>query len=72
MYNNEMIPFSGTFLHETDKAILMLPEGEDDEDMAVWLPKSKIDYDDDDYDYKKGQDIEVMVPRWLAETKNLI
>lgn len=69
MNNDDMIPFYGTFLHETDKAILVLPEGENDEALAVWLPKSKIDWDGDDY--KRGQDIEVLLPRWLAEAKDL-
>jgi len=70
MRNNEMIPFNFTFLHETDKAILILQDGEiDDGKNGIWLPKSKIIYDDNEY--ARGDEIEVEVPRWLVESKDL-
>jgi hypothetical protein len=45
--------------HETDKAKLY----DFGDGMEVWLPKSKIEVDDGDGN--------VVIPRWLAEAKDL-
>lgn len=67
-YNrNEMDEYFGMFLYESDLAILVDFDGESD---GVWLPKSKIEYDDGDYE--RGDPITVAVPLWLAEDKGLV
>jgi hypothetical protein len=69
-YRNELIPISATFLHETPASILVMPEGEhDDGESGVWLPKSQIHWDEGDYE--RGDSIELEVPRWLADDKEL-
>ena len=68
MSQYETEEFSGYFLHETEKAILFLPVDWDEDD-AVWLPKSQIDYEDKDYE--KGDDIIVDIPTWLIEEKGI-
>lgn len=68
--SNEMITMNGTFLFETDRAILFLHEMSTEEDSAVWLPKSQILWDNND-DHVRGDEIEVDIPRWLVEAKDL-
>lgn len=53
----------GQLKAETDLAILV-----DVNDEKVWLPKSKIEYDDFDI----GEEIEIEIPEWLADEKGLI
>lgn len=50
---------------ETDKAILVTNEN-DDEDNAVWLPKSQIE------SYYEDSLFIVLCPEWLALDKGLI
>jgi len=76
MSSDEMLEFEGMFICETDLAILFVPEEfynsdlEYDEDDAFWLPKSRIEYEDKDYERKDP--ITVSIPEWLAESKELI
>lgn len=49
----------------TDKAILVSENG--DAEKAVWLPKSQIEYEDDNKD-----GVKVTLPEWLAMEKLLI
>ena len=62
--------YDGTFIHETDDAVLFLPEDWDEGD-EIWLPKSQIKYDDH-IGYEKHDSILVNVPEWLADGKGLI
>lgn len=57
----EYYDIGGTFLQETDEAILLDVDGDE-----VWLPKSQIEFDGERGDY-----IEVEVPDWLCEQKGL-
>ena len=50
---------------ETDKAILISDNG--DEEHAVWLPKSQIEIEGDQDDI-----LTVTLPEWLAMEKGLI
>ncbi len=59
----------GAFLAETDRAILFQPDGVEEEDEAVWLPKSQIEYDD--IGYERGDSISIATPRWLTIAKEL-
>jgi hypothetical protein len=73
---NELWPFRGTVVAETDKAILFQDEDMIDEDDAVWLPKSQIEYWDGEYPDVAPSKIArpgltVGVPLWLAEAKGL-
>ena len=53
----------GEIVKETNDAILLTI---DDEDEAVWLPKSQIEYYGD-----VGDEVEVNIPEWLADEKCL-
>ena len=46
----------------------------ENEDHAVWLPKSQIAFDRPDYDSKVDDPewVTVTVPRWLARSKGLV
>ena len=72
-----------TFKGEIDKgAILFVPDDRikfhkgkdgmswDEEDDAVWLPKSQILFDEKEY--KRKDPISIEVPLWLAEKNKLI
>jgi len=52
------------FVRETDKAILV-----SDGDNKVWLPKSQIDYELDEF---KGIVYIIDLPEWLAIAKSLV
>ncbi len=65
MSKRDIHTFKMKIHHETDAAILMSDTG--DEDDAVWLPKSQIEYEDRVDGY-----VLVEVPEWLAEDKGLI
>jgi len=56
--------FDMEFIRETDMAILTLFEGTE-----YWLPKSQIDWIGA---AEEGDEIEVSIPEWLAEDKELI
>jgi hypothetical protein len=49
---------------ETDKAILCVIDGE-----QVWIPTSQIDANSEVWKY--GDDGALVIPRWLAEEKEL-
>jgi hypothetical protein len=55
--------FEMTFLRETDDAILV-----EDNFATYWLPKSQIDYTEDP---APGERIDIEIPEWLAEKKDL-
>jgi hypothetical protein len=55
-----------SFQHETERALLVTLHGEE-----VWLPKSQIKYADA-CAWEHGDEIEVLVPDWLARTKGLL
>ena len=58
------------YINQTDKAILV---SEDDPDEGIWLPKSQIEYDENEIDCAdKGEEIEIGIPEWLAEQEGLI
>ena len=67
---DEMESYDGIFIHETDKAILFLPDGWDD-GKEIWLPKSKTNWDEK-WECEKGDLIEIEIPNWLAEEKGLL
>ena len=58
-----MTTITATIKRETDAAILVECDGNE-----VWLPKSQIDYDED---CTEGDEIEIEVPQWLADSKGL-
>ena len=68
-WNNETETYLGKYIRDTDAALLFLPE-DFEEGEEVWLPKSRIEYEDDDYE--RGDLIEVEIPNWLAEDKEII
>jgi hypothetical protein len=59
-------PYSLTFIHETDAAILV----RDGLAGEFWLPKSQIEYDDE-YPLSPEEEIDVEIPDWLAIEKGL-
>lgn len=61
--------YEGIFVHETKMALLFLPD-EFDEGQEIWLPKSRIKYEDGDY--AKGDRLTVTIPNWIAKDKELI
>jgi hypothetical protein len=64
---NDTIDIEVTLHAETALAILVSDDG--DEDTAVWLPKSQIEYPGIAI---KGFVITVTLPEWLAMDKGLI
>ena len=65
--NQEFIEISCTFVHHTDKAVLI-----NDGDREVWIPKSQISVLEDWYDLEPGDPLTIEIPEWLAEDKELI
>jgi hypothetical protein len=65
----ELIDIDCIYHTETEKAILVSEDG--DEDNARWLPKSKIEYDDESA-LRRGDHITISVERWLAEREWLV
>ena len=51
--------------HETERAILVSDDG--DEERAVWLPKSQVEYE-----VTRGNVVEVTMPSWLAVSKGIV
>ena len=68
MNSREMIACTVTFIRSTKDAVLVR-DGDKD---VVWLPKSQIEYDNDGGDPGTGTIIDVNVPEWLAEEKDLL
>lgn len=52
-----------SFENETELAILIMFEGKE-----IWLPKSKISYEGQPGD----KDIDIVLPQWLAEDKEIV
>jgi hypothetical protein len=50
-------------------ALAILVSDDGDEDNAVWLPRSQIEYD---RNAAVGDEITMTMPEWLAEDKGLI
>ena len=79
---DEMQGFDGIFIHETDLAILFVPDDcvkfdhRDnpiwEEEDTIWLPKSQISYGEKLNGYERGDTIMIEMPEWLAEEKELI
>lgn len=69
-WGNEEQEYEGYYIHSTDDAILFLPEDWDEDD-AIWLPKSRTDWDGSLSDLDRGDEIVMTVPNWLAEDKGL-
>jgi len=65
MSRNEMIPVECEYVTQTELA-LIVDVGEPEN---VVLPKSLIEYDEDDL--VRGEPIEVLVPRWKAEQEGI-
>lgn len=65
MGNSDLTDLTLQLHVETAKAILVSDDG--DPDNAVWLPKSQIEFEK-----KKGNLVEVTMPQWLAEEKELV
>ena len=60
-----MLEFFGTVKAISNKAVLMVLDTEE-----VWLPKSQIEFPEEEPAKRKG--ITVLVPQWLAEAKEII
>jgi hypothetical protein len=57
-----------TYLHQTDSAILVNVTG--NLQGGVWLPKSQVRWEDEDY--PRGTNIMITAPIWLLEKEGLI
>jgi hypothetical protein len=57
-----------TYLHQTDSAILVNVTG--NLQGGVWLPKSQIRWEDENY--PRGANIMITAPIWLLEKEDLI
>lgn len=64
--------FTMSYVAQTDYALLLCPETWDEED-AVWLPKSQLDWDADTElgELERGDYLEVWVPQWLCDKNDL-
>lgn len=63
MSRSDEVTVSGVLVRQTDAAILVNVE-----DVEVWLPKSQIDYTEDAF---PGEEIDIVLPEWLANEKEL-
>jgi hypothetical protein len=54
------------FLFQSENAILVK-----DGNNEIWLPKSKIVFDDEYEELEKGELIKISIPNWIAEDKEL-
>ena len=63
-YENETVDLTLTILHETPSAVFV-----SDGDNECWLAKSQINILDD---YEVGDDVEIVVPEWMALANDLI
>lgn len=67
-HEDMMIPFEAKYIHQTSEALKVDIEGE-----VVWLPKSAIEYDEDELECaQKGNTINIEIPERLATDKQLI
>jgi cold shock CspA family protein len=60
----ELFDFSCEFKVETANAFLV-----NDGDADVWIPKSQITAQS--CDFKKGANVDLEIPQWLAEEKGI-
>jgi len=64
----EMISFEAKYLHQTSQAILV-----EIDEKEVWLPKSAVDYDEEELEgIEKGNIFDISIPEKLATDKQLI
>lgn len=64
----EKIEFIGKELHRTKQAILFQEETKEKSE-AVWIPISQINILNED---NKTKEIEIEIPEWIAQDKELI
>lgn len=65
-----MEPYCLIYVNQTDSAILVY---DCDPDQAEWIPKSQIEYDESEINCARaGDDIEINMPEWLAESKGFV
>ena len=64
---SDIIDISLILVNQTEKAILV-NETEDNSGRSVWLPKSKVEFED----VTPGTVTTVTIPEWLALDKGLI
>lgn len=62
---DDLIPFDCKYVHHTDRGLCVNIGGQN-----VWLPISQIELEDVDQ-MEKGEEIEILVPCWLAEDNGI-
>ena len=67
---SNIIDIEGWQYHATDKAILFWTD-ETSREMAVWLPRSKIEVEEHHVSGTAG-DVTITLPEWLALDKGLV
>jgi hypothetical protein len=74
--DQEEINIVGKVIAITERAVLLditAVEGEAEEHEGVWIPKSQIQLGSDDYeDSEVGEEVEYLIPEWLADEKDLL
>ena len=75
MTDKELFPCSFCIKRQTEKAIGVYVPG-DDEQGLIWLPKSQIEVDgiQDEDDWESlpwNEPVDMYLPRWLIEAKDL-
>jgi hypothetical protein len=69
MSRHDQIDISVVLHADPTSALAILVSDDGDEDNAVWLPRSQIEYDEK---ARKGDVITVTLHEWLAKDKGLI
>jgi hypothetical protein len=69
MTRNNLIDIECTLHADPSGALAILVSDDGDEDNAVWLPRSQIEYD---RNACRGEIITVTMPEWLATDKGII
>jgi len=62
--SNVMLEFTGVVKATTDEACLINIDG-----VTGWVPDSKVDYTDEPI---VGDEIDLEIPKWIAENKGFI
>jgi hypothetical protein len=70
MSRNDTIEISVMLHADPESALAILVSDDGEEEHAVWLPRSQIEYDCNPKNI--GREITVTLPEWLAADKGLI
>jgi hypothetical protein len=69
-YKSNLVEFNLFYVGQTERGLCVRRDDRGDDGGMFWLPKSQIEFDDKDY--KRHEEIKVVMPEWLARSHNLV